>query len=181
MHMVGLDVEVFRTTSGDEILTNKLNMGEDVGDNKLMDNGLIEVGSLVNEGDGLVGKLTPIARSKPTKPNDLGHSMLTNEASVRYVGSSVRVPIGIRRAIVLEITKDGGGIDQVEVKQREWIETLANINKKYWRRLMKLSAQGRVRVNASVVEADINIMDFDTDDKHILSDLVLLKKTFCLK
>lgn len=131
MHIVSLDVEVFKTTNGDEILTNKSNVDEAVGDNKLMDNGFVKVGSLVNEGDVLVGKLTPIARSKSTEANDLSHSMLTNETSVRYIDSSVRVPIGIRRAVVLEITKEGNKIDQVKLKQREWIETLGNINKKY--------------------------------------------------
>ncbi len=181
MHIVSLNVEVFTTTNGDEILTNKLNMGMDVGGNKLMDSGFVEVGSLVNEGDVLVGKLTPIARGKSTKANDLSHPMLTNEVSVRYIDSSVRVPIGIRRAVVLEITKEGSGVDQMKLKQNGWLETLGNINKKYWRRLMVLSERGGIKVNASAVKTNINIMDFDTDDGNILSDLMLLKKMFLLE
>ncbi len=46
---------------------------------------------------------------------------------------------------------------------------------------MKLSEQGEVKVNASVVKTSINIMDFDTDDKHLLSDLMLLKRNFLLE
>ncbi len=84
---------------------------------KLMGSDFVEVSSLVNEDDVLVGKLTPIARDKSTEVNDLSHSMLTNETSVRYIDSLSKSTNWYQEVVVLEITKRDVRVGSNEIKQ----------------------------------------------------------------
>ncbi|AUG33739.1 DNA-directed RNA polymerase subunit beta [Candidatus Hodgkinia cicadicola] len=83
LHMLECEVKLYRTLLGDEILADMFEA-----DRCLTENGVVSIGSVVNDGDVLVGKFTPSCDSC---------------GQLVYTDSSYKLPVGSGRATVVSI------------------------------------------------------------------------------
>ncbi len=92
LHMLECEVKFYKTLLGDEMLADVFES-----DRCLTENGVVRVGSVVNDGDVLVGKFTPSRDS-------------CNQ--IVYTDSSYKLPVGTGRATVVSVrfSADASGI-----------------------------------------------------------------------
>ncbi len=92
LHMLECEVKLYKTLLGDEILADVFES-----DRCLTENGVVRVGSVVGDGDVLVGKFTP-------SRNSCGQLV--------YMDSSYKLPMGTGRASVVSVqfSADASGI-----------------------------------------------------------------------
>ncbi|AUG34227.1 DNA-directed RNA polymerase subunit beta [Candidatus Hodgkinia cicadicola] len=83
LHMLECEVKLCKTLSGDEMLADVFEA-----DRRLTENGVVRVGSVVNDGDVLVGKFTP--------SRDSCNQLV-------YADSSYKLPVGTGRATVVSV------------------------------------------------------------------------------
>ncbi len=103
LHIMDLEVKVVKTLFGTDLLTNELKSIAFKCYKRLPKNGIITIGSLVCEGDVLVGKLSPVISNSLDKAN---WNVNKNQFKVHMVDSSLRVPEGISSAFVLEVLRE---------------------------------------------------------------------------
>ncbi len=166
LHVIELHVDLLDTNLGPEVLTNNLGKCSP----ELDSNGLVIEGAIVCEGDVLVGKLTPKASMKELNKFELIE--LSSEFR-DYYNSSLVVPKGIKRAIVIDVFRDSDTSVYYNSAFDECTAILNFVRKEYFRKLCQLSKRG------VIVTGDMkDVLSFDTDDKKILGDLNLLKRAY---
>ncbi len=102
-HIMDLEVKVVKTLFGIEKITNELKLISLKYYKYLPKNGIVTIGTLVHEGDVLVGKLSPAIDNFTNKIDKDNNG---NKFKVCMVDSSLRVPEGINSASVLEVLRE---------------------------------------------------------------------------
>ncbi|AUG91502.1 DNA-directed RNA polymerase subunit beta [Candidatus Hodgkinia cicadicola] len=92
LHMLECEVKLYKTVLGDEVLADVFES-----DRRLTENGVVSVGSVVSDGDVLVGKFTPSCVSC---------------SQLVYRDSSYKLPVGTGRATVVSVqfSADASGV-----------------------------------------------------------------------
>ncbi|MFP3039925.1 MAG: hypothetical protein ACKESA_01260, partial [Candidatus Hodgkinia cicadicola] len=103
LHIMNLEVKVIKTLFGIDLLTNNLESISFKHYKYLPKNGIVAIGSLVREGDVLVGKLSPIINSSMDGTDKIKNE---NRFEIYMVDSSLRVPEGVGSASVLEVLRE---------------------------------------------------------------------------
>ncbi len=88
LHMLECEVKLYRTLLGDEVLADVFES-----DRCLTEGGVARVGSVVNDGDVLVGKFTPLRNSC---------------GQIVYMDSSYKLPVGTGGASVVSVQFSAG-------------------------------------------------------------------------
>ncbi len=97
LHIERYETEIRDTQFGSEELTSKLN--EKKSFNYLNSNGIIKLGTWVEEGDILVGKISPIGQKKLSAYEKLLYDII-GKSIPKTKDTSLRVPLGIKGRIV---------------------------------------------------------------------------------
>jgi len=97
LHIERYETEIRDTQFGPEELTSKLN--EKNSFNYLNDNGIVKLGTWVEEGDVLVGKVSPIGQKKLSAYEKLLYDII-GKSIPKTKDTSLRVPKGIKGRIV---------------------------------------------------------------------------------
>nr|YP_010020357.1 DNA-directed RNA polymerase subunit beta [Ulva australis]QOK35276.1 DNA-directed RNA polymerase subunit beta [Ulva australis] len=97
LHIERYETEIRDTQFGPEELTSKLN--EKNSFNYLNDNGIVKLGTWVEEGDVLVGKVSPIGQKKLSAYEKLLYDII-GKSIPKTKDTSLRVPLGIKGRVV---------------------------------------------------------------------------------
>nr|YP_010835633.1 RNA polymerase beta subunit [Ulva meridionalis]WFS80101.1 RNA polymerase beta subunit [Ulva meridionalis] len=97
LHIERYETEIRDTQFGSEELTSKLN--EKKSFNYLNSNGIVKLGTWVEEGDILVGKVSPIGQKKLSAYEKLLYDII-GKSVPKTKDTSLRVPLGIKGRIV---------------------------------------------------------------------------------
>ena len=97
LHIERYETEIRDTQFGSEELTSKLN--EKKSFNYLNSNGIVKLGTWVEEGDVLVGKVSPIGQKKLSAYEKLLYDII-GKSIPKTKDTSLRVPLGIKGRIV---------------------------------------------------------------------------------
>nr|BBE21054.1 DNA-directed RNA polymerase subunit beta [Ulva ohnoi] len=97
LHIERYETEIRDTQFGSEELTSKLN--EKNLFNYLNSNGIVKLGTWVNEGDILVGKVSPIGQKKLSAYEKLLYDII-GKSVPKTKDTSLRVPLGIKGRVV---------------------------------------------------------------------------------
>ena len=97
LHIERYETEIRDTQFGSEELTSKLN--EKKSFNYLNSNGIVKLGTWVEEGDILVGKISPIGQKKLSAYEKLLYDII-GKSIPKTKDTSLRVPLGIKGRIV---------------------------------------------------------------------------------
>nr|AKC35208.1 DNA-directed RNA polymerase subunit beta [Ulva sp. UNA00071828] len=97
LHIERYETEIRDTQFGSEELTSKLN--EKKSFNYLNSNGIVKLGTWVEEGDILVGKVSPIGQKKLSAYEKLLYDII-GKSIPKTKDTSLRVPLGIKGRIV---------------------------------------------------------------------------------
>lgn len=97
LHIERYETEIRDTQFGSEELTSKLN--EKNSFNYLNDNGIVKLGTWVEEGDILVGKISPIGQKKLSAYEKLLYDII-GKSIPKTKDTSLRVPLGIKGRVV---------------------------------------------------------------------------------
>ncbi len=155
LHIVDLEVKVFKTLFGIELLTNELKSMSFKYYKHLPKNGIVAVGSLVHEGDVLIGKLSPIINDSMSE-NNRNESLF----KVYKIDSSLRVPEGISSASVLEVLR-GTRILGDDGSYSSYILSYYVITKNYIRRcniLLKYRDIGVLKYGDESIESAFDLV-----------------------
>ncbi len=157
IHMMELETSIRRTELGEERTTRELPTINLQYRNHLPINGIVQVGSVVREGDVLVGKLCPVTLQTADKGSDaFDDSYRTTGAacatayiaagrnlSDRFkvkcaIDSSLRVPTGTRFASVIEVSSASDGTAEAIRKLKACVVAYGAVRKRYVRRVCAL-------------------------------------------
>jgi DNA-directed RNA polymerase subunit beta len=99
LHIEEFDLQVRDTKRGEEELTREIpNVSEDAVKD-LDENGIIRVGALVNEGDILIGKITPKGETDPTPEEKLLKAIFGEKAG-DVKDASLKAPPGMKGIVI---------------------------------------------------------------------------------
>jgi DNA-directed RNA polymerase subunit beta len=110
LHIDYYEVEVKNTQYGLETITNKIPLEIDASSKDLVRiqrlnlNGLIEIGTWVNEGDYLVGKISPLSPKGPSVQQQYEklYNVIMQRDTTNFKNTSLRVPKGVE-GFVLDV------------------------------------------------------------------------------
>ena len=109
IHIEKYEIEIRQTKNGEELMTPNIPNTNETITKRLQENGVIRVGSLVKEGDILVGKTTPKVDSDQLPEGKLLKAIF-GEKTPSIKDSSLRVPKGITGRVIetMIFSKDQG-------------------------------------------------------------------------
>ncbi|ATW06030.1 DNA-directed RNA polymerase subunit beta [Candidatus Hodgkinia cicadicola] len=124
LHMLEYEVKLRKTLLGDEMLSDVFES-----DRCLTENGVVRVGSVVNDGDVLVGKFTPSRDSC---------------GQLVYMDSSYKLPVGAGRATVVSVqfSADASGIQASDLNY--WTACYNAIRGTYIKRMAVLAGTNKL-------------------------------------
>ncbi|MGB3173729.1 MAG: DNA-directed RNA polymerase subunit beta, partial [Saprospiraceae bacterium] len=99
IHIESFDLDVRETKLGDEELTNDIPNVSEEATKDLDENGIIRIGAWVNEGDILIGKITPKGESDPTPEEKLLRAIFGDKAG-DVKDASLKAPPSIEGVVI---------------------------------------------------------------------------------
>lgn len=99
IHITEFELEVRETKIGKEELTPEIPNVSEEATKDLDNNGIIRIGALVNEGDILVGKVTPKGESEPTPEEKLLRAIFGDKAG-DVKDASLKAPTGTEGTVI---------------------------------------------------------------------------------
>lgn len=124
IHIETYELEIRETKFGLEKITAKI---PDINKKELENldiNGVIKPGTWVNEGDLLVGKVTPI-RKKPLSPHERLLYDIVGKVNPTVKDSSLRVPRGMQaRVLDVQVTYNSNTKSLSEKRKKQWVPSL---------------------------------------------------------
>ncbi len=154
IHMMELETSIRRTELGDERTTRELPTINLQYRNRLPINGIVQVGSVVREGDVLVGKLCPVMPQPRQRGAQTADKAAGEACAIAYIAagrnlsdrfkvkcavdSSLRVPTGTRFASVIEVSSASDGTAEAIRKLRACVVAYGAVRKRYVRRVCAL-------------------------------------------
>jgi DNA-directed RNA polymerase subunit beta len=137
IHITDYELDVRDTKLGEEELTNDIPNVSEEATKHLDENGIIRVGAIVNEGDILIGKITPKGETDPTPEEKLLRAIFGDKAG-DVKDASFKAPpstkgVVIKTQLFKKVRKTKTGKDrekiQIEKLDKEHIKRMDDINK----------------------------------------------------
>jgi DNA-directed RNA polymerase subunit beta len=137
IHITDYELDVRDTKLGEEELTNDIPNVSEEATKHLDENGIIRVGAIVNEGDILIGKITPKGETDPTPEEKLLRAIFGDKAG-DVKDASFKAPPSTKGVVIktqlfkkvrkTKTSKDREKI-QIEKLDKEHIKRMDDINK----------------------------------------------------
>ncbi len=192
IHIMELEIKVNRTQFGNDLLTNEIKQIPFIHRKCLLENGIIELGSMVFKGDVLVGKLSPIFDVNDNNifasfNSENKQSVITSEhIKSKMLNTSCYVPEGVHCASVLEINrmslKDNVN-NIIDGSYERYILGFNIATKTYIKKCCKLIKHGMIiKTNLGFKFVPTVLLDKEIEnmlslfDKHYISCLMKIQK-----
>jgi DNA-directed RNA polymerase subunit beta len=163
LHIEEFDLQVRDTKRGEEELTREIpNVSEDAVKD-LDENGIIRVGALVNEGDILIGKITPKGETDPTPEEKLLKAIFGEKAG-DVKDASLKAPPGMKGIVIstklFSRKKKDSETKKADKKRAEKLESnhKKNIKDTYEKLVHKLGTLLADEKSAGIRDLDGNII-----------------------
>jgi DNA-directed RNA polymerase subunit beta len=164
LHVEEYEVEIRETKLGKEEFTRDIpNVGENALGN-LDDSGIVNVGTFVEAGDILVGKVAPKSKSELTPEEKLLHAIF-GKAGVDVKNASLTMPPGTR-GVVIEAEKFSRRVNLTDAERQKALSVIRQAEKEFLRALGEYTAKMLDEVKAALGE---DVRD-DLTDKAIEID-----------
>ena len=164
LHVEEYEVEIRETKLGKEEFTRDIpNVGENALGN-LDDSGIVNVGTFVEAGDILVGKVAPKSKSELTPEEKLLHAIF-GKAGVDVKNASLTMPPGTR-GVVIEAEKFSRRVNLTDAERQKALSVIRQAEKEFLRALGEYTAKMLEEVKAALGE---DVRD-DLTDKAIEID-----------
>ena len=133
LHIEEYEVEIRETKLGKEEFTRDIpNVGENALSN-LDDSGIVNVGTFVEAGDILVGKVAPKSKSELTPEEKLLHAIF-GKAGVDVKNASLTMPPGTR-GVVIEAEKFSRRVNLTDAERQKALSVIRQAEKEFLRAL----------------------------------------------
>ena len=180
VHIEEYEVEIRETKLGKEEFTCDIpNVGERAL-GQLDETGIIRIGTFVEAGDILVGKVAPKSKSELTPEEKLLHAIF-GKAGVDVKNASLTMPPGTR-GVVLDAQKFSRRVNLTDAERTKALAVIRDAEKEFLRALRAYTREMLERVQESIgtqVIDDLTGKPFDLDDTSTYDELRRVK-VLCL-
>ncbi len=153
IHIDEYSIEVRETKRGLEELTNDIPNVSSEATKDLDENGLIRIGAEVNEGDILIGKITPKGETDPTPEEKLLHAIFGDKAG-DVKDASLKAPPSLK-GVVIDKKLFSRIFKEKKVKQKEELEIIEKNLKKAVDELNNKMTAKLIQIIEGVVSAGV--------------------------
>lgn len=141
VHISEYELEVRDTKLGEEELTPDIPNVSEEATKDLDENGIIRIGATINEGDILIGKITPKGESDPTPEEKLLRAIFGDKAG-EAKDASLKAPNGVEGVVIGKKLFQRAKKDKsAKVKEKAAIDKLEKIHEKKEADLMEVLLQ----------------------------------------
>ena len=176
IHIEEYEVEIRETKLGKEEFTRDIpNVGEKALAN-LDEGGIVRIGTFVEAGDVLVGKVAPKSKSELTPEEKLLHAIF-GKAGVDVKNASLTMPPGTR-GVVIDAHKFSRRVNLTDAERTKALGVIRDAEKEFLRALRAFTRQLLDDVQSSlsvVIEDDLTGKPFDLDDTSTYDELRRVK------
>ncbi|MDA0659714.1 MAG: DNA-directed RNA polymerase subunit beta [Planctomycetota bacterium] len=169
IHIEEFDVEIRETKLGREEFTRDIPNVSEKSLRNLDEGGVVRVGTFVNPGDILVGKVSPKSKTELTPEEKLLHAIF-GRAGEDVKNDSLGVPSGIE-GIVIDTQKFSRRMSLTEDERRAFERELKEVetegNKRIAEKFGELISQLEVRMKQSLTDSDGTPLFRDQDSKYV--------------
>ena len=176
IHIEEYDVEIRETKLGKEEFTRDIpNVGEKALSN-LDEGGIVRIGTFVEAGDVLVGKVAPKSKSELTPEEKLLHAIF-GKAGVDVKNASLTMPPGTR-GVVIDAPKFSRRVNLTDAERTKALSVIRDAEKEFLRALRTYTqqllkdVQGKLGV---IVDDDLTGKPFELDDTSTYDELRRVK------
>jgi DNA-directed RNA polymerase subunit beta len=176
VHIEEYEVEIRETKLGKEEFTRDIpNVGEKSLGN-LDEAGIVRIGTFVEAGDILVGKVAPKSKSELTPEEKLLHAIF-GKAGVDVKNASLNMPPGTR-GVVIDAQKFSRRVNLTDAERTKALSVIRDAEKEFLRALREYTAKMLDAVQAQLgmeVKDDLTGKPFQLDDTSTYDELRRVK------
>ncbi|MDA1264685.1 MAG: DNA-directed RNA polymerase subunit beta, partial [Planctomycetota bacterium] len=176
VHIEEYEVEIRETKLGKEEFTRDIpNVGEKALGN-LDETGIIRIGTFVEAGDILVGKVAPKSKSELTPEEKLLHAIF-GKAGVDVKNASLTMPPGTR-GVVIDAQKFSRRVNLTDAERTKALSVIRDAEKEFLRALRAYTSDTLNKVQDLIgkkVIDDLTGQPFDLDDTSTYDELRRVK------
>ena len=180
VHIEEYEVEIRETKLGKEEFTRDIpNVGEKSLAN-LDDAGIVRIGTFVEAGDILVGKVAPKSKSELTPEEKLLHAIF-GKAGVDVKNASLTMPPGTR-GVVIDAQKFSRRVNLTDAERTKALSVIRDAEREFLRALREFTHQMLVNVQETIgkeITDDLTGKPFTLDDTSTYDELRRVK-VLCL-
>ncbi len=180
VHIEEYEVEIRETKLGKEEFTRDIpNVGEKSLSN-LDESGIVRIGTFVEAGDILVGKVAPKSKSELTPEEKLLHAIF-GKAGVDVKNASLTMPPGTR-GVVIDAQKFSRRVNLTDAERTKALSVIRDAEKEFLRALREYTHQMLVKVQETIgkdITDDLTGKPFMLDDTSTYDELRRVK-VLCL-
>lgn len=173
IHIEEFEIEIRETKLGKEEFTRDIPNVSPKALASLDDNGIVRIGTFVNPGDILVGKVSPKSKSELTPEEKLLHAIF-GRAGEDVKNDSLEVPSGVE-GIVIDTQRFSRRASMTEDERKTWDKEYKEVENKY----NKLIADQFKLIGNELTELldkkEIKHLGLDRDDKTLADAAITFK------
>src|SRR5436853_3799390 len=129
IHIEEFEIEIRETKLGKEEFTRDIPNVSAKALNNLDDNGIVRIGTFVNPGDILVGKVSPKSKSELTPEEKLLHAIF-GRAGEDVKNDSLEVPSGVE-GVVIDTQRFSRRASTTEAERKAWDKDFKDVENKF--------------------------------------------------